>query len=88
MGLKIDGVGFNRAWLESFTSEAAFLSTMNDPGQAHVFAGANRTEKLQMVWALVHPPAIAPAATKRAKRKTKKVGIPEEPSLAGGKTEG
>lgn len=56
MELKVDGVSFNRDWLESFSSETEFLAAMQDEGQAHIYAGENREEKLKTVWALLHPP--------------------------------
>lgn len=55
MELKVDGVSFDRAWLERFSTEAEFLAAMQDEGQAHIYAGEKREEKLKTVWALVCP---------------------------------
>lgn len=100
MELKVDGVSFDRAWLERFSTEAEFLAAMQEEGQAHIYAGEKREEKLKTVWALVCPlpadfkkeevvwePKEEVIAEVESSKRKKKVGELKDVGLAGG-TEG
>jgi hypothetical protein len=54
-GVQFEGVSFNKGIINSYKTEAEFLTAMDSKENAHVFANDEaRTQKLQQLYTIVH----------------------------------